>query len=56
MPTVMIVGACLIHGAMGRPWPIETSMPGAGCIVGFSNFERCSSIGSLKMNNVQGEF
>ena len=34
MPTVMIVGACLIHGAMGWPWPIETFIPGAGCIVG----------------------
>jgi hypothetical protein len=33
----MIVGACLIHGAMGWPGAIEASIPRAGCIVGLSN-------------------
>jgi hypothetical protein len=28
-------------------------MPGARGIVGYSNIERCSSIGNPKMNNVQ---
>jgi hypothetical protein len=31
-------------------------MPGARGIVGYSNIERCSSIGNPKLNNVQGEF